>query len=131
MAASPLKFTAMKYRKLIAKYFAEKSINNAQIVIAIVAGLATGAIISILFAPDSGTGTRGKIAKKAKDFRYGFQDKYNTLREKVFGPEVAEEDIVEQEVPNFKHNVSKKRKSDAQDLKEGVLQNREMQEEQS
>ncbi|WP_231465662.1 YtxH domain-containing protein [Pedobacter sp. Leaf132] len=118
----------MKYRKLIGKYLEHKSNNNAQIAIAVVAGLAAGAIISVLFAPDSGAGTRGKIAGGAKNLRYSFQDKYDLLKEKVFGVEAIEEEIVEREVPHFKHKVEKKRKSDVQDILDQAHQNHQVQE---
>jgi len=118
----------MKYRKLIGKYLAPKSHNNAQIALALVAGLAAGAVISVLFAPDSGAGTRGKIAGGARNLRYGFQDKYNLLKEKVFGVEAIEEEIVEHEVPHFKHKVQKRRKSDVQDILEHAHDNGQVQE---
>jgi len=118
----------MKYRKLIGKYLAHKSDNNnAQVAIALVAGLAVGAIVSVLFAPDSGAGTRGKISDGAKNLRYGFQDKYNILKEKVFGVEAIEEDIVEQEVPHYKHTVTKKPKSDIKEILEHAHDNGQVQ----
>ncbi len=118
----------MKYRKLIGKYLEHKSTNNAQVALALVAGLAAGAIVSILFAPDSGAGTRGKIAGGAKNLRYGFKDKYNLLKEKVFGVEAIEEDIVEHEVPHFKHKVQKKPKSDLKEILEQAHENPQVQE---
>lgn len=118
----------MKYRKLIGKYLVKESHSDAKIALALVAGLAAGAIISVLFAPDSGEGTRGKIVDGAKNLRYGFQDKYNHLKEKVFGVEAIEEDIVEHEVPHFKHTVTKKRKSDVKDILEEAHQNGQVQE---
>ncbi|RNL54305.1 YtxH domain-containing protein [Pedobacter jejuensis] len=121
----------MKYRKLIGKYFEKKSNNTAQVALAMVAGLAVGTIISILFAPDRGANTRGKIAGGAKNLRYGFQDKYNLLKEKVFGVEAIEEDIVEQEIPHFKHKVEKKRKSDVKDILDSAHQNGQTDEEQA
>lgn len=108
----------MKYRKLIGKYLEHESDNSAKIALALVAGLAAGAVISILFAPDSGAGTRGKIVGGAKNLRYGFQDKYNLLKEKVFGVEAIEEDITGHEVPHFKHKVAKKRKEILEDAHE-------------
>jgi gas vesicle protein len=118
----------MKYNKLIAKYLAKNSHNNAQIAIALVAGLAAGAVISILFAPDSGSGTRGKIAGKTRDLKYGLQDRYSALRAKVFGIEAIEEDIVEHEVPHFKHNAPKRKKSNIQEILEEAHQNGQVQE---
>jgi len=106
----------MKYRKLIKNCFADKTDSTAKIALALVAGLAAGAVISVLFAPDSGAGTRGKIAKNAKNLRHGFQDKYNILKEKVFGIEALEEEIVEAEVPHFKHKIAKKPKSDIKEI---------------
>ncbi|MFD2286092.1 hypothetical protein GJU39_02000 [Pedobacter petrophilus] len=113
----------MKYRKLIGKYLVHKSNNNAQIALALVAGLAAGAIVSVLFAPDSGAGTREKIAGGAKTLRYGFKDKYNLLKEKVFGVEAIEEDIVEHEVPHFKQKPVKKPKSDIKEIIEHAHEN--------
>ncbi|MCZ4221741.1 YtxH domain-containing protein [Pedobacter rhodius] len=118
----------MKYRKLVGKYLTHKSNNNAQVAIALVAGLAVGAIISVLFAPDSGEETRGKIAGSAKNLRYGFQDKYNLLKEKVFGVEAIENDIVEHEVPHFKHKVTKKAKSSVKEILESAHENGQVQE---
>ncbi|WP_443946117.1 YtxH domain-containing protein [Pedobacter sp. AW1-32] len=119
----------MNYRKLIEKCITHKSDkNNAQIAIALVAGLAAGAVISVLFAPDSGAGTRGKIASGAKNLRYGFQDKYNLLKEKVFGVEAIEEDIVAQEVPHFKHQTKAKRKSNIKEILENAHEDPQVQE---
>lgn len=118
----------MKYRKLIGKYLKHETDNSAKIALALVAGLAAGAVISILFAPDSGAGTRGKIVGGAKNLRYGFQDKYNLLKEKVFGVEAIEEDIVEHEVPHFKHTVAKKRKSDVKEILENAHENGQVEE---
>ncbi len=119
----------MKYKKLIGKYVANESGKNAKVAIALVAGLAAGAIISILFAPDSGSGTRDKIADGAKSLRYGFEDKYNLLKEKVFGVEAIEDDIVEQEIPHFKHKVVKKAKSNVKDILDDAQQQSRQEEE--
>lgn len=118
----------MEYRKLIEKYLAKKSNNNLQVVLALVTGLAAGAVISVLFAPDSGFGTREKIAGGTRNLRYGFKDKYNLLKEKVFGVEAIENDIVEQEIPHFKHKTTKNRKSKAQNSLENAYRNGQVQE---
>lgn len=118
----------MNYRKMITKHLIKRSNNNAQIAIALVAGLAAGAVISVLFAPDSGAGTREKIADKAKDLKYNFQDRYEALRKKVFGVEAVEADIVEHEVPHFKHTKTAKKKSDIGELLDDAYQNGQVQE---
>ncbi|MCZ4242409.1 YtxH domain-containing protein [Pedobacter punctiformis] len=118
----------MKYGKMLTKHLIKRSDNNVQIAMALVAGLAAGAIISVLFAPDSGTGTREKIADKAKGLKYNFQDRYEALRKKVFGTAAVEEDIVEHEVPHFKHTRAPKRKSDVEEILENAHQNGQVQE---
>lgn len=44
------------------------------LVTGIVSGLAVGAILGILFAPDKGCNTRRKIAKKGNDLKDGIKD---------------------------------------------------------
>lgn len=95
----------------------KKSDDNLKVALALVAGLAAGAIVSILFAPSKGEDTRGMIADKAKDLQYGIKDKYNLLKEKVFGVESIEE-VVENEVPHFVKTSVKKAKSDIKDVVE-------------
>lgn len=107
----------MKYEKIIKKFIENRSSNKAHVAVALVAGLAAGAVISMLFAPDSGAGTRSKIASGAKNLSCGFQDKYSLLRDKVFGTPPNDE-FVENEIPHFKHKVAKKRKSDLKDIVE-------------
>jgi gas vesicle protein len=41
------------------------------------AGLAAGAVLGILFAPDEGTATRKKIANQSNDYADGMGDKFN------------------------------------------------------
>ncbi|MGM0479546.1 MAG: YtxH domain-containing protein [Bacteroidota bacterium] len=41
--------------------------STGKIVVGVLAGIATGAAIGILFAPDKGSKTRGKIARKSTD----------------------------------------------------------------
>lgn len=95
----------------------KKSDDGLKIALALVAGVAVGAIVSVLFAPNKGEETREKIAEKAKDFQYGIKDKYNLLKEKVFGVEAIEEDI-ENEIPHFVKKNVKKAKSDIKDVVE-------------
>ncbi|CAM4092319.1 MULTISPECIES: YtxH domain-containing protein [Flavobacterium] len=52
----------------------------------VVAGLAAGAVIGILLAPDKGENTRKKIAKKAEDLKdnikEGYDDTISSLEQK-------------------------------------------------
>ncbi|RZL46952.1 MAG: YtxH domain-containing protein [Pedobacter sp.] len=106
----------MKYRKLISKVLTRKS-NNGYVAVALVAGLAAGAILSILFAPESGEDTRRIISDKAKGLGSAAKDKYTALRNKITGNDFEEhEEDVAPEVPHFVHKVPKKRKSDIKDI---------------
>lgn len=107
----------MKYGKLIRKIFDQQSNNNnAQIAIAVVAGLAAGAVLSILFAPDSGANTRGKIVDGAKGLGNGIKDKYTSLKDRITGNQDMDYFEEPSEIPHFTHERPKKRKSDIRDL---------------
>ncbi len=105
----------MKYGKLISK-LTKKSDNSGYVAVALVAGLAAGAILSLLFAPESGAETRKIIGDKAKDLANTTKDKYKTVKNKVTGRELDLEDEVAPEIPNFVNTVPKKRKSDIADI---------------
>lgn len=106
----------MKYGKLIKKIFDRQSNNNAQIAIAVVAGLAAGAVLSILFAPDSGANTRGKIVDGVKDLGTGIKDRYTSLKDKITGNHEVDEVEETHEVPHYTHERPKRRKSDIREL---------------
>lgn len=103
----------MKYEKLISKYL--KRSNGTDVAVAVVAGLAVGAVISILFAPSTGYGTRTSLANKAKDLGNGLRDSYSTLMDKIVGVKNTEEPVAE-EMPHFVNKVNKKPKSNIKEL---------------
>ncbi len=53
--------------------------NTGKVAIGVLAGVAAGAIIGILFAPDKGTETRRKISGKASDSVDDFKDKFEEM----------------------------------------------------
>jgi gas vesicle protein len=53
--------------------------NSGKTVLGALAGLAVGAALGILFAPDSGVATRKKMAKKGSDYADGLTDQFNDL----------------------------------------------------
>ena len=59
---------------------------EGKIVLGVLAGIATGALLGILFAPDKGCNTRKKIVHKGEDYVEEVKDKFNgmldTLSEK-------------------------------------------------
>jgi gas vesicle protein len=54
-----------------------------KVVVGLMAGAATGAILGILFAPDKGSEIRRKISQRSKDIRYNFQNKVGEVLEKA------------------------------------------------
>lgn len=53
--------------------------STGKIVVGTLAGLAVGAVLGILFAPNKGSETRGKIAQKGQDCKDAVKDKLNDL----------------------------------------------------
>ena len=51
--------------------------------VGLLAGLATGVLLGILFAPEKGTDTRKKLASKGKDSLEDLKKKYNTAIDKL------------------------------------------------
>ncbi len=53
--------------------------STGKVVLGALAGLALGAALGILFAPEKGKTTRRKISKKSRDFAEDMTDKFNEL----------------------------------------------------
>ncbi len=106
----------MKYGKIISKILNRRDNNNGMVAVALVAGLAAGAVISILFAPESGTDTRRAIGDKAKGLGNGIRNSYDSLKDRVFGVDEVIEPAVATEVPHFVHTTQKRKKSDIKEL---------------
>ncbi len=77
--------------------------NTGKVVIGILAGVAVGALLGVLFAPDKGSETRKKISRKSKDFVDDVKQKYDDfvrgVNEKV--------DQVKQETENLKSRATR------------------------
>lgn len=53
--------------------------SSGKLLLGVLAGVAAGALIGILFAPDKGTETRRKIVEKGEDYVDGMKEKMNGL----------------------------------------------------
>ena len=58
---------------------------SGKVVIGALAGIAAGALIGVLFAPDKGTDSRHKIAQKGDDYLDSVKKKFNTLLDSISG----------------------------------------------
>ena len=57
--------------------------SKVNVVIGALAGVAVGALLGVLFAPDKGDKTRKKISKKSKDTTDALKDKFNEFIDNV------------------------------------------------
>lgn len=71
--------------------------NSGKVVLGALAGLAAGAILGILFAPDKGTNTRKKIADKGK----GSIDDIKKRYDDVVGSITSKFESVKNEASNY------------------------------
>jgi len=57
--------------------------NSGKVVLSVLAGVAAGAVLGILFAPDKGSETRRKIGKKKDELTDELKDKFNEIVDTV------------------------------------------------
>lgn len=57
--------------------------SNGKVLLGVLAGIAAGATMGILFAPDKGSVTRKKISDKGEDYAEEIGDKFNEFMEVI------------------------------------------------
>ena len=55
--------------------------DSGKVLLGLLAGVAAGALLGVLFAPDKGSVTRTKITKKGEDYVDSLKEKFNELIE--------------------------------------------------
>lgn len=55
---------------------------TGKVVLGALAGIAIGAVVGVLLAPDKGSETRKKISKKGSEYKDGLKEKYDGLKDK-------------------------------------------------
>ena len=75
--------------------------SSGKILLGVLAGVAAGALLGVLFAPDKGWNTRKRISKKADDYMDGLREKFDEFIDTISTKmeEVKDEvsDITEQD----------------------------------
>lgn len=56
---------------------------RGKVLLGILGGVAAGALLGILLAPDKGSNTRKKIIKKGEDYVDGVKEKFNNMMDDV------------------------------------------------
>jgi gas vesicle protein len=86
--------------------------SSGKVLLGLLAGVAVGALLGVLFAPDKGSVTRKKIAKKGEDYADDLKEKFNEFLENI--SEKFEE--VKEDVSDF----AEKAKTKPEDVKKDV-----------
>jgi len=81
--------------------------SSGKVLLGVLAGLAAGALVGILFAPEKGSVTRKKMSKKTEDFAEGVKEKFNEFLDDI--SEKFEE--VKEQVSDFTEQSDKSEKT--------------------
>ena len=58
---------------------------SGKVVLGALAGIAAGALIGVLLAPDKGSRSRNKIVKKGEDYLDSMKEQFNSLLDNISG----------------------------------------------
>jgi len=106
----------MKYKNLLADAFAHQSNRDINVTIGLIAGIAVGAALAVLFTPISGKDLRKGIAEKAEEWSDESFNFYASLKEKLTDKNRETEKEQDNEEQSLAQNTQKKPKSDIKEL---------------
>jgi gas vesicle protein len=86
--------------------------SKGKVLLGVLAGVAIGAALGVLFAPDKGWNTRKRIVKKGEDLTNDLRDKFEEFLDNIS----VKVDEVKEEVNDF----SEKNKAKASDAKKSA-----------
>jgi len=87
--------------------------NAGNVVIGVVAGLATGALLGVLFAPDKGYKTRKRIGRETEKITDDISDKFQEFVDSI----TDKFEKVKEDVTNFAEKAKTTEKQVEKDLK--------------
>jgi len=86
--------------------------SSGKVVLGLLAGIAAGAVLGILLAPEKGSDTRKKISKKGKDYSDSLKNKFDEFKETIS----EKFDKVKDEVSGFAEQVKTKSETVKKDV---------------
>jgi gas vesicle protein len=76
--------------------------SSGKVFLGVLAGLAAGALLGVLFAPDKGSVTRKKISQKTDDYADAVKEKFNDLLDNISEKFESVKEDLEKEIPKSK-----------------------------
>lgn len=95
----------MKYDKMLSNCVSQES-DSSKAIVALLTGLAVGAVLGVLFAPSSGEETRTLISDKANDLTGDLKEKYQSVKEKIVAGKDDLTDLKDRTVERVKSKAS-------------------------
>lgn len=92
--------------------------NAGKMILSIAVGVAAGAVLGVLLAPDKGSETRKKISQKSNEYADELKDKFNDFIENM----LDKFDTVKAEAENLAHKGMNKVEEIKNELKHPVSQ---------